>query len=355
MLSVKKPVGLSVEIMVNLLLILFIVAWCLQILMPFISFILWGAVIAISVYTPFCALRDRLGGKLAVTLFSVSGLALVIVPAWLFADSIYSTVRDFATAVHSGSFDIPPPNDSVNEWPLVGEKVFTAWASAAVDFEQFLEAYSEQLKSVASVAWSRVTGLGMTVLQFVLATVIAAAMLANEAVIAKGMHRLFRRLVGEEKGSEMLDTVVATIRSVTLGVLGVAFVQAVAAGIGMIAVGVPAAGLIALVILVFAIAQIPVLLVMLPVVLYVFSVASSTTASIFAVYAILVAVGDAPLKAIFLGRGVKVPTLVILLGAIGGMLMSGIIGLFVGAVVLALGYQLFIQWLEMGEPAAERQ
>lgn len=355
MSTFNKPVTLSIEIMINLLLILFIVAWCLQILMPFISFILWGAVIAISVYAPYVTMREKLGNKLAVTLFTVLGLALVLVPAWLFADSIFQTVKGFAAGVESASFEVPPPNSKVESWPVVGEPLYAAWASAASDFEQFLEVYSGQLKTVASTALSKAAGMGSTVLQFVLATIIAAAMLANEAVIAHGLHRLFRRLVGAEQGEEMLDTVAATVRSVTIGVLGIAFIQALAAGIGMVAVGVPAAGVFALVVLIFAIAQIPVLLVMLPLAIYVFSVESTTTASIFAVYAILVAVGDAPLKAVFLGRGVAVPTLVILLGAIGGMLMSGIIGLFVGAVVLALGYQLFIQWLKMGEPQADSE
>ena len=162
------------------------------------------------------------------------------------------------------------------------------------------------------------------------------------------MRRLFHRLLGD-KGDEMLDLTVATVRSVTVGVMGIAFIQAVGTGIGMWAVGVPGTGLWALLVLVLVIAQLPALLVMLPVIIWVFSVESTTVATVFAVWSIAVSMSDMVLKPLLLGRGVPVPMLIILLGAIGGMIMSGIIGLFVGAVVLALGYKLFQTWLVMGE------
>ena len=113
---------------------------------------------------------------------------------------------------------------------------------------------------------------------------------------------------------------------------------------------VPAAGLLAFVVLVLAIAQLPPILVLLPVIFYVFSVASTTVAVVFMIWSILVSMSDAVLKPLLLGRGVDAPMLVILLGAIGGMIFSGIVGLFIGAVILALGYKLFQVWLQMAEP-----
>ncbi len=349
MTPTDSPVRTAIEIAVSLLLIFIVIAWCLQILMPFVVFLTWGAVIAISVYKPFCSLRERVGGKPAVALFAISGLALVLIPAWLFAGSIFESATEFADAVKTGSFDVPPPGESVKEWPVVGERVYTAWESAATNFEGFLEDYSTQLEGLASFALSRAAGLGMTILSFVLATLIAAAMLANDSAVVNGLRRLFSRLMGPDKSEETLVLMSATVRSVTIGVLGIAFIQGLLGGLGMVVAGVPGAGIWAVAIMVLAVAQLPPLLVLLPAILYVFSNDAGAMAWIFAVWSIAVSFSDAVLKPMLLGRGVEVPMLVILLGAIGGMLMSGILGLFVGAVVLALGYKLFMAWLTAGE------
>jgi predicted PurR-regulated permease PerM len=343
-----SPVTISIEIAVTLLLIFLIVAWCLQIVAPFVSFIIWGAVIAISVYTPFCKMRDRIGGKLAVTVFTVLGLGLVLIPAWMFAGSLFESAASFYESVNSGAFDVRPPNESVKEWPIIGEKLYSAWAQAAANFEVFLEKYSEQMKSLASFAFGKVAGIGLTVMMFVFATLIAAVMLANDKAVSEAMKRFFRRVMNE-RGEEMMSLTVATVRSVTVGVLGIAFIQALGTGLGMFLVDVPMAGLWALLVLVMVIAQLPALIVMLPIIIWVFSVESTTVAIVFAIWSVLVSMSDVVLKPMLLGRGVEAPMLVILLGAIGGMVMSGIIGLFVGAVVLALGYKLFMAWMDMGD------
>jgi predicted PurR-regulated permease PerM len=186
------------------------------------------------------------------------------------------------------------------------------------------------------------------VVQFLAAVLIAAAMLANDTVTRAMMERLARRLVGD-RADEFLSLTTATIRSVAVGVLGVAFIQAVAGGIGMALAGVPGAGLWALFILILAIAQLPPLLILLPAIIYVFSTGDSTVMAVaFTVWSVFVSFSDALLKPLLLGRGVEAPMLVILLGAIGGMLYAGIIGLFLGAVILALGYKLFQAWLQSG-------
>jgi predicted PurR-regulated permease PerM len=160
-------------------------------------------------------------------------------------------------------------------------------------------------------------------------------------------------LTSIELGQEYTDLSKATIRSVAQGVLGVALIQALLAAIGMWVMDVPGWGLWSIVILVFAIAQLPPILVLGFVIAYVFSVADTTPAVIFAIYSLIVSVSDGFLKPLFLGRGMSTPMLVILLGAIGGMLLNGIIGLFVGAIVLALGYEIFIKWLDDGAAAVD--
>jgi predicted PurR-regulated permease PerM len=340
----------AVEIAINLLLIFIILAWCLQILSPFISLIVWAGVIAIAMYKPFLKLQSLLGGKkkLAVVVFTVIGLAIVIVPAWLFVDSIVESTTGVRSALDSGKVDLPPPGDQVKDWPVVGERVYAQWDAASDNLEAWLSDHAETVKAVASALFGKLAGIGIGVLQFVASMLIAAAFLANAETVARGTRLLVARLVGDEADA-FIKLSSSTVTSVAVGVLGIAFIQAFLAGVGMIVVGVPFAGILALLVLIVAIAQVPPWIILLPVIFYVFSVEDSTVvATVFAVWSMAVSFADMVLKPIMLGRGVEAPMLVILLGAIGGMIMSGIIGLFVGAVVLALGYKLLEAWIRSG-------
>ena len=141
------------------------------------------------------------------------------------------------------------------------------------------------------------------------------------------------------------------MRSVAQGVLGVAFIQAILAGIGLLVMDVPGAGLWTLGVLLLAIIQLPTILLLGPIIIYVFSVADTVPAIVFMIWSILVGLSDNILKPMLLGRGVDIPMMIILIGAIGGMMLHGIIGLFIGAVILAIVYKLFIKWLETSGPS----
>ncbi len=351
--SEKSPVRQAIEIAINLGLIFIVLAWALLILRPFISLIIWAGIIAIAAYTPFLKLQSALGGrkKLAVTLVALIGLGIVIVPSWMFADSIINSATSLGKHIAEGTAQVPPPSEGVQDWPIVGNKIYTAWAQAAENLTGFIQSHKDQVKEIGGAIISKIAGAGLGVLQLLVSILIAAAFLSNAEAAATAMNQFFRRLAGD-RGGEMLNLSVATIRSVATGVLGIALIQAVLAGLGMIVVGVPAAGLWALFVLVVAIAQLPPWLILGPVIVYVFSVESSTVATLFMIWAIVVSFLDMVLKPIMLGRGVEAPMLVILLGAIGGMILSGIIGLFTGAVVLAMSFKLFQAWLQMGEADA---
>jgi predicted PurR-regulated permease PerM len=211
------------------------------------------------------------------------------------------------------------------------------------------------LKAVGRWLLNNVAGFGIGVLQFALSIILAGVFMATAPGGERSAETVARRLAGD-RGKNLVLVAVATVRSVAQGVLGIAVVQSVLAGIGMVAAGVPGAGLWALLVLILAVIQLPPLLVMGPMIIYVFSTVNTAGAIVFMIWAILVSVSDTILKPLFLGRGVEVPMLVILVGAIGGMMATGILGLFVGAVVLAVGYQLLVAWLSGGEsaPAAAR-
>ena len=343
----NTPTTLAIEIAIRLGVIFLILAWCLQILTPFIGLVAWGAIIAVAIYKPFLKLVEKLGGrkKLAVTLIVVLSITAILVPVISLSSSMIDSATTIGEQIKSGELRAPPPSESVREWPLIGEKTYRVWHQASVNLSALLERHPDQLKAVGIKLLGAAKGAGAGVLQFIISMLIAAAFLSGAESANAAMRKIATRLAGD-RGDPMLTLSVATIRSVAVGVIGIAFIQAVLGGLGMMFAGVPMAGLLAIVILVLAIAQLPPLVVLAPVVFYVFSVESTTVAVIFMIWSIMVSMSDAVLKPIFLGRGVDAPMLVILLGAIGGMITSGIVGLFIGAIILALGYTLFKLWVD---------
>jgi len=331
-------------------LIFLMAAWCIKIISPFIGIVAWSAIIAVALYPLHCKLASMLGGreKLSVALIVLLGLSILLVPTWTLTGSSIATAKQLATGLEEGTLHIPPPGEKVADWPLIGKRVHGVWSEAAVSVEATLRNHSDQVKAFSSWLISSVASTAMGILGFAVSIIIGGVLIMN----AEKAHTAFRgvgRRLGGERGADFADLSVATIRSVAKGVLGVALIQSLLAAIGLIAMDIPAAGIWAAIILVLAIMQLPPLLVLGPIAIWVFSTAEPVPATIFLVYALFVSFSDALLKPLLLGRGVNVPMLVILLGAIGGMITSGIIGLFIGAVVLALGYQLYRYWLTGGE------
>ncbi len=329
-----------------------LLAMCYRILSPFIYILAWAVIIAVSIYPAHQWLKARLGDreKMAAVVLVIIALAILLIPTWLVAESTITGLHTVAEDFRDGSVSIDPPSPSVAEWPLIGDKVYGIWSAASTNLEETMNQFAPQLRKLGQKALSFAGGSVVTVLQFVLSIIIAGALITNAAGGYKLAGSVATALVGPERGIPLTDMSIQTIRSVFKGVLGVAFIQAFFAAAGLIVMDVPAAGLIAGVVLVFAIVQLPVLIVLGPVAVWVFSVAEPVPATLFAIYAVVVSVSDAFLKPMLLGRGVEVPMLVILLGAIGGAFTGGIIGLFVGAVVLALGYEILRAWLEVASP-----
>ena len=346
----------AIEIAIRLALIFLIMAWCLRILTPFISIIAWGGIIAVAVYKPFTKLVDKLGGrkKLAIALTLIIGIAIIAGPIISLSTSMVQGSTTLGTEIMKGQVSLPAPPDYIQAWPLIGEKTYQLWLQASQNLGEMLEQYPHQLSVVGKYLLGAAAGVGAGILQFVISTVIAVVFLSNADAAGTGLRRIAMRLTPRQ-GEELMAMSVSTIRSVAVGVIGVAFIQAILGGVGMMFVGVPAAGLLAIIILVLAIAQLPTILVLGPVALYVFSFESTTVAVLFLVWSILVSSSDMFLKPLLLGRGVAVPMPVILLGAIGGMLTSGIVGLFTGAIILALGYKLLGAWLDVGVAPSQDQ
>ena len=347
----------TVEAAIRIGVIAGLIAWCFIIARPFLIPIIWGAIIAVAVFHGYEWLQTGLGGRriTAAVLITLLMLVVLVVPSVLLGESLVSGAHKVLDSFQGGELHIPPPPDSVARWPLIGEPIAKAWTLASEDLKAALRQASPLFKGFGSWLMGAVGGAGLALLQFVLAIFISGAFLANSEAARRVTRAIAKRLVGE-RGPEFASVAEQTVRSVASGILGVALIQALLAGLGFLIAGVPAAGLLTLVCLIFAVIQLGVVIVLIPVVIYLFSTADTVTAVGYLIWAILVAPVDNILKPILLGRGVDVPMLVIFVGAIGGFLSAGIIGLFIGAVVLALGYKLFVAWLaqeSMVDPAVE--
>jgi len=343
-LFVRNMVESSLRI--GLLLLLLIMSY--DIIKPFTVPILWGAVIAMAAFPLVKWLEAKLGGRrgLAATLVTLLFISALVIPTWSVTEATLGGLKKLTVALEAGDLQVPPPPAKVESWPLIGEKLFTAWSSANKDLEAFLHNNAAQIKELSGSLLKRVGGSLMGVLMFVVSLIIAGGFMTFAESCGDAAHRFFVRVGGLNPGGEWAPLAVATVRSVLQGVVGVAIIQTILVAIGLFAAGIPGAPIWSLVVLFLAIAQLPPLILLLPIMAYVFSTADTTTAVIFTVYQLVAGASDSFLKPLLMGRGLDIPMPVILIGAIGGMIMSGIIGLFIGAVVLAIWYKLFGLWLE---------
>jgi predicted PurR-regulated permease PerM len=307
---------------------------------------MWGIIIAIASYPTFLKLEKILKGRsvVAAIIWTLLLLAVLIVPLVLLAENLVEGVRPLTAQLREGTITIPPPPASIQGWPIIGPPLARTWSAASNNISEVLLKFAPQIKGAIPAILSASAGFGFTVLQFFLSIMVAGALLANAEACAKITTSLTNRLFGA-KGPEFQELVGTTIRSVTFGILGVALIQSAFAVLGFVVVGLPGASIWSVVFLFAAVLQAGGI-VLIPAVIYVFAVASTTKAVIFMVWCIIVGLMDNVLKPILLGRGAAVPILVVFLGAIGGFVAMGLVGLFVGAIVLSVGYKLFLAWVE---------
>ncbi|CAB1084803.1 Uncharacterized UPF0118 membrane protein [Olavius algarvensis Delta 1 endosymbiont] len=354
-LNDKMFVAKAREAAIHIGLVVLLLFWCFRIGRPFIEIIVWGIIIAVAIHPGYHRLKSALGerGGLAATLITLCALIVLLVPAFMLSESLITAAQAFSAGLGKGTLSVPPPSESVRSWPAIGEPLYDFWRLASNNLGSALSKVSPQLKKFGVQLFSAVAETGIGILKFMISIIIAGALLANDAGSGRIARAFATRLTGE-RGPKIAELAAATVRSVATGILGVALIQSILAGLGLLVAGVPGAGFWALLVLIFAVIQLPTLLVLVPIIIYVFSTSTTVAAVLFAIWCILIGISDTFLKPLLMGRGVDVPMLVIFVGAIGGFMTSGIIGLFVGAVILSLGYNLFSLWLA-GDIAPEEE
>jgi predicted PurR-regulated permease PerM len=347
------------DVLIRAGLILVMAMLCYQIFSPFLTLMVWALILAVTIYPLHQALARKIGGKqgLAATLLVVVGVVLIVTPTAMLMSSLGDSVHQLVNDVQNNALKIPAPRPGVEAWPVVGEQIYDVWSKAHADLPALVQSLQPKIGELAKTALSFVASIGSGLLQFMASFIIAGFIMAFGQSGSRASRAIFERIVGNARGSEFASLSTATIRAVALGVIGVALIQAIIVGMALLVAGVPWAGVLAGIVLVLGIAQVPALIVTLPAIGYIWSSGDYSTAAAIAYSVVLFLSGlaDNVLKPLMLGRGVDAPMPVILLGALGGMAAAGILGMFVGATLLTLGYQIFMGWVAANPNAGQAQ
>lgn len=322
---------------------------CVILLLPFISIMVWSVVLAVALYPVFKWISVGLGGRprLAAALVTLLGLIVVIGPATWLTLGLIESARAIYDHFDLAKMSLPAPPASVKTWPLVGEQVYQFWELASTNVTSALTELAPYLKPVGSTLLSIVGDAGVGFLKLLGAVVIAGFMLPAGPSLAEAARKVARRLASD--GDALVELAAATIRNVSIGVVGISALQAVLAGPALILAGVPGASLLTSAVLILGIIQVGPSIVLLPLVIWSWFVMEPSKALLFTCYVVPVGLLDNVLRPIVMGRGLATPMPVILLGVLGGTIAAGITGLFLGPIVLAVIWQLLVPWLHETE------
>jgi predicted PurR-regulated permease PerM len=344
--GIVPPASTMLDVVIRIGLVAVLVYACGRIVLPFAGILAWSAILAVMLYPLHLRLAPRLGNRGSALLIGLVGVALALGPMVIVVTSLATSIYSLVSSLQTHDLAVPMPPLWLDGTPLVGKKLTEVWTLVATNLPAAFSKYGQFLSGPAGWLAAFAGSLAAGELAFVLSFAIAAVLIAYGQGATEFTQRLLERVTGSRaRGIKLAAMTAATIRGVALGVVGVALIQSVLLGIGYFAIGLKVAGALTLAALVLGIVQVPLILLTLPVVLYVFATEATQPAIIFLVWNVVVGLSDNILRPLLLGRGLEVPMPVILIGVIGGMLVDGLLGLFVGPVLLAVSYVLLLEWL----------
>ncbi|GAB4576810.1 MAG: AI-2E family transporter [Roseibium sp.] len=326
-------------------------AWfSLQLIAPFFLFLLWAVVLTVALYPVYSWLAARLGGRkvLSAILVTLVCLAIVIGPVTVLVVSLADTLQGWFHGLSTGALKLPPLPEKLATLPVVGDKIAAFWAHAATGLAGIVSSVGPMLVPAGGRILSILAELSGSVLFFIVSIVLSGCLFVPGPTLANGAKRFADRIIAP-RGAEFVDLAGATIRNVSRGVVGVAVVQGLLTGILLIAFEVPLAGVLTFIALFLCIIQIGPALVIVPTIIWAWSSWELGPALFFTMLMVPVMLVDNVLRPVLMSRGLDVPMLVILIGVLGGTIAYGLIGLFLGPVVLAVFYELVVAWVKVGE------
>jgi predicted PurR-regulated permease PerM len=339
----NKVVHYALQLLALSLLLYF----CFEIIKPFITLLIWGSVLAITFFPLHKKFTRLLKGRkwISASIITLIMFLLIIGPATMLTLATVDEFKVISNAYSEGKLQIPPPAENVKNWPVIGTALYNQWSEASVNLTGFITEHAETMKPIILKLIDLLSSVGIGILLLIASVLVAGIMMVYGEKGAEYANLFFARLVGK-RGEAMEKSVAVTVRSVAKGVIGVAFIQGILAGIGLVLSGVPLAGLWALIGMVLCIVQIGIMPVSLGVVIYIWIAGNTTTAILLTIWMLFIGIIDNIIKPFMMGIGAPAPMLVVFMGTIGGFIYNGFIGLFTGAIVLTLGYHLAIGWLE---------
>ena len=335
-----------IQLAVRLALLAFLAYWSFVLVRPFIPILIWSMVLAVALYPPYDWLSLHLGNRPKLAAATITGVALAIIvgPVTWLGSGLVDGLQSIAGHLSAGTLTIPAPPEGVRGWPIVGGQIYTLWDYASTNLRAALRELAPHLKPLAGPVLAFAGSAGLGALKFVAAVALSGFLFHYGPRLVTTIKRIQARLV-TQRSQDFVALAGLTIRTVANGVIGVAVLQALLAGIGLKLAGVPHAGLLAFAVLILAVLQIGSAVVLIPVMVWIWATKDFAAALPLTIYLLIVGLADNVVKPILMGRGLSTPTLVIFIGVLGGMLAHGILGLFVGPIILAVTWELATAWI----------
>ena len=334
-----------IELLIKTSVLALLLVWCFLIIKPFVLIVVWGLILAVALFPAFSAIKQKVkNNKLSAIILVLILIGILFVPTYFLADSLFAGIKNLSVNIDSSQINIVEPPIEIKSWPIIGDKLFELWQATSQSLEETAIKYQAQLIQVGNSILKALLTTGAGFLQFILSIIIAGALLANTQKGAESTKNVFQKLVGD-RGEEFMQTTVVTIRNIAKGVIGISLLQSLLLGVVFLLAGIPYAGLWALLCLILGIIQVGPGLISIGAIVFLFVTHSPLVAILWTVIIIAFTLLDNILKPIVFGKGAPAPMLVIFIGAIGGFIAFGFIGLFLGAIVLSLGYKLYNTWL----------
>jgi predicted PurR-regulated permease PerM len=320
----------------------------LWILRPFLVPSAWATMIAIATWPLLLRVEAWLGGRrsVAVVVMTVALLLTLLVPFYFGVTTIVENARKIIDWSNSlATFTLPPAPTWLVTVPVVGSRLASRWQSVAAATPEEVSAHLAPVASTV-VLWfvGKVGSLGLLLVHVLLTVAVVAILYSSGERAARGLDLFARRLAGPQ-GENAVHLAARGVRAVALGVVVTAILQTVLAGIGLAVAGVPFVTILIALIFILAVAQLGPALVLIPAAIWVYARTGAIWGTAFLVWAIFCATFDNFLRPVLIRRGADLPLLLIFAGVIGGLIAFGVIGLFIGPVVLAVGYTLLVDWV----------
>ncbi len=323
--------------------------WSAQLIAPFALIVIWAAILTVALYPVFDFLSRLLGGRplLAAILLVAACLVVIVSPLALAASDLVRTAQSvFADAA---GFSVPKAPERLNDLPLIGARLYSAWNEAAGNLAAAIVSFQAPLREAGGLILAKVLSIGGGILSFIASVLLCGFFLTTAPRLSAGIRGLAARIAGD-RGVGFARLAGITIKNVSRGVIGVALLQTLLCGLVFVAFGVPARGAFTYGVFVLCLIQIGPGLILLPLIVWSWFSWPFETALLFTAVTVPVMLVDNILKPILISRGLSTPMPVILVGVIGGTITHGLVGLFIGPIVLGVFYDLLAAWAWAAPP-----